>query len=248
MTLGPRTRLGIVFAMGEERAGLERILAQSYKHARTRDRVSVWGLGNVDLMLAVSGIGRKAAAITTRRLIDEGAQMIISAGIAAGLSPDAELGNVVTARRVILWDGDNRAETPVDLRMSSALPPSGTIGIRISECDLATSDAVIFSSRQKQNVFQLTGAAALDMESYAVGEVCSACSVPFGAIRAISDTASQDLPPQIELLLTRNNAGRLAVILAHPNIIPSLIRLRSQSSLAISNLSEVLAIFLLRLM
>ena len=48
---------------------------------------------------------------------------------------------------------------------------------------------------------------AVDMESFAVAEVCRRRNVPFSPIRAINDTADEMLPPDVERLLAQKTGA-----------------------------------------
>ena len=78
-------------------------------------------------LLAISGMGPKAARSAALRLIDAGATSLVSWGLAGGLDPALEAGAVCVPREVIaadgsrLCDGAFLAGVPVVLR--SLRPP-----------------------------------------------------------------------------------------------------------------------------
>lgn len=238
-------KLGIVFALPQEERGFRQVLSESHLSSRKRGRQEVWFVGNVEATVEISGIGRDLCAEATERLIDRGAQWIVSAGFAAALDKDLTVGDIVVANRVLL------SESPPitgDDTLTEAVPPSGTLGYAIRRCDLVTSDAVVCKSSDKRRIRTHTGAGALDMESYAAAQVCRRRDVPFSAIRSISDTADQDIPQDISQLVSMESPlKRAGFILTRPLLWKQMLTLRSQAQSAATNLGDVLGIMLLRL-
>lgn len=242
------TKIGIVFALWDEARGLKRALAETQSPPHLRGDVLHWWIGKIELMAAVSGIGRKHCEATTQRLIHEGAGAIICAGLAAALDPMARAGDVFVAGRVILDNNGNAAPIPCTPSIVGTVPPGGSAKFTIRHSDIATTDSIVCGASDKSRIFRSTGAAALDMESYATAEVCTRMNVPFVAIRSISDTADQDLPKQIrDLSRIMSLPGRIALVLSHPHIWPQLARLRAQSRIASDNLGDVLGLMILRM-
>ena len=50
-------------------------------------------------------------------------------------------------------------------------------------------------------------AMAVDMETFAVAEVCRRRDVPFSSVRVINDTADEALPPDVEHLLVQKSGA-----------------------------------------
>ena len=241
-------RVGIIFALPSEAQGLEQVLTQSYVKTHSRSNLTSWFVGKVELMIAVSGIGRERCAETTKSLIEDGAQWIISAGLAAGLHPQAKVGDILIANSILSYNFDSSL-IHCSSNLVSASPPSGTFGFPIRQGNVITVDKIVCSASEKQALYDSTGAAALDMESYAAALVCKQSCVPFAAVKSISDTSTQDLPSEISVLASiegQINQALFAVM--RPQIWISLSRLRRQSNTAAGNLGEVLAVMLLRLL
>lgn len=105
--------LAIVSALPEEQHGLSYALlqARSVQHAgRTFARGQLHGQ---DVVLALSGIGKVAAATTTAALIEHfGAQRVVFTGVAGGMGQDIHVGDVVVAQQFLQHDMDVRPLFP----------------------------------------------------------------------------------------------------------------------------------------
>jgi purine-nucleoside phosphorylase len=90
-----------------------------------------------------------------------------------------------------------------------------------------------------------TGADVVEMESAVIARVCRVSGVECVTLRAISDTAHEDLPLDFNTLMTPEenlNPFKLALaVLKAPQKIPALIRLGKNSALAAERLANVLA-------
>jgi hypothetical protein len=108
-----------------------------------------------------------------------------------------------------------------------------------------STDRVITTPAQKAALFEQTGAAAVDMESAKIRKLASAANLPFTAIRAISDTADEAIPPTVLGLVDPMGNPRpgavAAALLGRPWLLPHLLRLRRNSEHALKQLGAYLA-------
>jgi adenosylhomocysteine nucleosidase len=143
------------------------------------------------MLLVVSGIGQAAAAAAARRLIDAGAGALVSWGLAGGLAPSLEAGAVCLPEEVIGPDG---IHYPTAREWRETLSPLVAAHRRVAYGSLLTSAAPIASPAAKAAAHHDTGAVAVDMESSAVARAARTCGLPFIAVRAIIDTAADEVP------------------------------------------------------
>jgi adenosylhomocysteine nucleosidase len=106
-----------------------------------------------------------------------------------------------------------------------------------------TTDQVIVTAKNKQALREKTGARVVDMESEAVAQKAAEWGLPFRYIRAVSDTADEDMPLDFNLYRTRDgNFSRFRIALAaarHPfTVAPGLLRLDRNCKLAAQKLGE----------
>ena len=203
---------------------------------RRRDGLASLGDG---ALLAVSGMGGPLAAAAARRLAEAGASALLSFGLAGGLDPALRAGRVVLPDEIISRGG-TRVATSTEWRRHlrlglAALEP-------VTACTLLTSAQPLESVAEKAAAFRETGAAAVDMESLAIGEVAAALDLPFIAVRVIVDGAADLLPPAV---VAAGRGGQLSLlrligglIVAPQDLVP-LIRLARRYRTATRSLAAV---------
>lgn len=147
---------------------------------------------------------------------------ILSAGIAGALDPELVPGDVVI-------DGD-----PDTLARLMRALPAAKVGKIVGRDSIAADPAT-------KRALAVLGK-AVDMESHIAAEVARARGLPFGAVRVISDTAHETLPPAALVGMKPDGGmalGRVLASLTHkPGQLPELIRIGRQSRLAFRNLTH----------
>jgi adenosylhomocysteine nucleosidase len=126
--------------------------------------------------------------------------MIMSVGFAGALDPTLKVGNIFLPRFVIDAKDGSRVETS-----------SGT-GTLLTVSSVAGAD-------QKAKCVKDYGAAAIDMEAAAVAHTAQSQSIPFMAVKAISDEYDFDLPP-MERFIRQDGQFRTAAFAAFIAIRP----------------------------
>lgn len=110
---------------------------------------------------------------------------------------------------------------------------------------IVSASVVVGSANDKQRLSRLSGAAALDMESAALGSAALSKGVPFGVIRTVSDVLDEDLPLDFNLFLQPGGWFRgVQTLLAQPAGFAGLNRLRKQSRVAADRLTDLFARYL----
>jgi adenosylhomocysteine nucleosidase len=190
-------------------------------------------------LLALSGIGRAAAAAAAQALVDAGVSALMTFGMAGGLDPALQPGSVVIPSELISSDGVRyvscRAWREQVAAAVSALRP-------VSEGSLLTSAHAIETPADKAAAFRTIGAAAVDMESAAVAEIAAKHNLPFIAVRVIVDTAADMLPRAV---VAASRAGKvqfarlLGGLILAPREIASLIRLAQRYRIAMRSLRAI---------
>ena len=116
---------------------------------------------------------------------------VISFGVAGGLDPSLNPGDVVVATEVT--SGDTRWLAGLSLNE----PQIANIALgrrRIVRGGLAGVEEVVVAQSCKAALRSETGAAAVDMESHIAAAYAAENELPFAALRVIADPASRTLP------------------------------------------------------
>ena len=191
-------------------------------------------------LVAVTGMGNSAAAAGSRALIAAGATALASWGMAGGLDPTLDAGAILLPNQVLGLDGKsfNTAQAWRD-RLSEAV--AALAPVRSGK--LVTCSRAIGSVADKAELFRATGAAAVDMESAAVGEVAERHQLPFIAVRVIVDSAADVLPRAVTA--AADNEGHLQIwrligaLALAPNELAPLIRLARRYRAANRSLAAI---------
>lgn len=210
--------IAILSALAEEQAGLIAWMESPRQvvHAgRTFCCGHLWGQ---PVVLALSRIGKVAAATTATALITHlGVDRVVFTGVAGGVGEGVQVGDVVVGTSYVQHDMDAsplfpRYEVPLygravfagDVDLCTALQAASVAalaGLRSQGRAPAVHRGLIASGDRFVNgayevatlVGQLAAAGraplAVEMEGAAVAQVCADYGVPFVAVRTISDRA-----------------------------------------------------------
>lgn len=184
-------------------------LAREARIARRARAVAVIGGGDAQLL-----VSRLEEAIRA------GAKGIMSFGIAGALAPLLKPGDTVIATHVV--HGEERYAT--DPRWTAELRkrlPYATAAI------IAGHGQIVSHIDGKRRLFALSGAHVVDTESHIAARIARRHSIPFVALRAISDSATRGLPPAALVPVTPTGrirfGGVLASVATEPQQIPDLL-------------------------
>ena len=245
--------LGVVFALGIESGCFEDLLQGVVTIRGSGFVVREGGLHYRHVVVILSGPGRKNAARAAEVLIDgHRPRCVISAGFAGALSAQLRRNDILIADRLL--DVSGGADIPACSRLcpmdrdsegrQECLPHRDESGVHRGP--LLTADRVVRLPREKKSLFERYGALAVDMETFAVAEVCLRRQVAFSSIRVISDTADQRLPRDVEhLLAQKTGAARfgaaLGAVWRRPASAKDLYQLREDALIASGRLARFLA-------
>lgn len=210
--------IAILSALPEEQAGWVGNLqgVRSTQHAGRQFWQGRWqgeaaGQGH-DLVCALSGIGKVAAATTAAALIERfGVTRIVFTGVAGGVGPGVQVGDVVVASEYLQHDFDasplfprwelpgyGRTRLACDAAMSAALHAASQACVgstaRAHRGLVVSGDQFVGTAQASQALragLEAAGHAvlAVEMEGAAVAQTCHDYGVPFAAMRTISDRA-----------------------------------------------------------
>jgi hopanoid-associated phosphorylase len=161
--------------------------------------------------------------------IARGASGIISFGIAGGLKPGLVAGDWVVASGVTSAQGLIATDRAWTQRLLEILPHA-------VHAKVAGATAVIKSPREKFQLHDETGAAAVDMESHIAAEIAAEHRIPFVACRVILDAHHRMLPPAATLGLRLDGTPDVPAVLRSvwrkPRQLPDLVRVARDHHIA----------------
>ena len=237
----PPCDVGVVFALGIESGGLEDLLQKTVT-IRGHGFVARRGrLRGRNVVVIRSGPGREAAARATEALIDgHRPQWIISSGFAGGLSAELARNDLLMADTIVDPQGDRLS---IDLRVD---PESLRRRPGVHVGPLLTSDRVVRLPAEKRELGDKHQAVAVDMETYAVADVCRRRRFRFLAVRVIGDAVDEELAPEVRgLLKQKSKTAKLGAVLGavwrRPSSVKDMYRLRENALVASDRLAKFLA-------
>jgi hopanoid-associated phosphorylase len=187
------------------------------------------------------GIAARTTAVA-ESLLSEGAEALISFGIAGALAPALTPGFLLVPRAVIDETGARYAiNTEWRMQIADALRAAG---LQIEDRDLLGAHEAAASPIRKAELHRITGAVAIDLESHLVAQVAARAGRPFLVLRAVADSATRALPHAAVYGLAANGhpaLGRVLLSVARdPRQIPALIRLAGDTRRALDALGSAL--------
>lgn len=202
-------KIGIIGAMEEEIIVIRRKMTIT----ETKNIASMaFYVGEMDgqkIVLVRCGIGKVNAAVCTQVLIDLfDVTYIINTGVAGGLHPDINIGDIIISSDTVEHDmdvtafGHEKGFIPrmdktffeadkwlVDMAQKAAEGISGDHKVYVGR--IASGDQFVSSMRVKEEIYTNFTAYCAEMEGAAIAHTCFLNQVPFVVIRAISDKADQ---------------------------------------------------------
>jgi adenosylhomocysteine nucleosidase len=237
----PVCDVGLVFALAVESGGMEDLLTGTVT-TRGAGFVVKQGLYHGrGIVVVESGVGMLAAARGTQALLaGHKPPWVISAGFAGGLDAKLKRGDILMVDRLVEPSGRRLA---IDLRVD-AESLVRTPGVYVGP--LVTVDTVVRGPDEKRALGRQHQALAVDMESWAVGEVCRQAKTRFMAVRIISDAVDDELPPDVERLARqKTRASRLGAaagaVFRRPSSVKDMLRLKEDALVATDRLAKFLA-------
>ncbi len=200
------------------------------------------------VILVRTGIGKKNAVASLAGVMDRfPLGMILSIGYAGGLNPDLDVGDLLIADKIL--DGVGQPSPPTSSAswaIDSALVdramavPVGQKA-KATQGQLLTVDQVVADPEEKQKLYNQSGAMAVEMETSALVQLAQEKAIPFLSIRAISDTANEELLDVSPFVSPDGEVSKLKAgwyVATHPSSLKLLNTLRQHASRATNVLND----------
>ncbi|MFL5243464.1 MAG: hypothetical protein ACJ8FY_15270 [Gemmataceae bacterium] len=164
-------------------------------------------------------------------------KVVLSAGFAGGLDQALKVGDIILASEVCDEGGRCWPATWPEIMPPGKWEPFLHRGRLLTLSNLATT------AKQKHELAQTHNAVAVDMEAAFIARACNKSNIPFGCLRAITDTADTGLSTSLADLLVGGRVSWHRFLLAMvrlPKLIREVRRLAKDSNLAADRLGKAL--------
>lgn len=170
---------------------------------------------------------------------EPGCRAVVSIGIAGGLDPALQPGDVLVATAIVTPTQSYSADPAITAAWMRALAGSGST---VREAVLAGVDAAVIDVPAKAALRSATGSAGVDMESHVAAAYAAEHGLPFAALRIVCDPADRAIPAFAAQALKPDGEPDIRAVLTaiarQPSQIPALIRLARDSGRAFQSLTR----------
>jgi adenosylhomocysteine nucleosidase len=212
------------------------------------DGLNLWrtDIGDLEIAVLVTGIGTQAAARAMGLMMQMADDhryfdVCVSSGLAGALKKGFVPGDIIAPQDLIAEaeHADLRSDRlRVDLELRKQALEAGALP---ADC-LFTTERVFVKASHKESCS--SRAQSVDMESFDIVKAASAWGARAVVVRAISDTADEDLPINFNVTLSKKNEISLRKVMVelakNPSALPALLRFGRQSRFAAQRLADFL--------
>ena len=221
--------IGITFALPSESSGVRRQLQEIRRH----DNLLAGKIAEREVTILHTGVGANQCNARLELLIHKARPAwVISSGFAGAVSEELRVGDLIFAQNF----SDPALLANADRILGDRHPRT---------VKLFTATSIIDSVPERNEIARAAGAAAVDMETGAIADVCKVHGVPLLSLRVVSDSASEPFPAPPSVLFDierqRTNFGRLlAYLLRDPGSVGPLFRFGRQIARARASLTDAI--------
>lgn len=183
--------IGFVIALqSEAKAFLEKI--DNLEQIKLADKIAYTGkIDDEDVVVAISGIGKVSAGLTTQLLIDKfNVDCIFNFGTCGGMNSSVEILKYYAISQCCQFDFDLRALDPVPLgyiqEYKTAHFNCETKDIDLPISKVASADRFTDDIEDINDINSM-GCSLRDMEGGAIGQVCTSNNVKLYMIKGVTD-------------------------------------------------------------
>ena len=219
--------IGVICGLQSEARALARLLAPA------------------EIEIAVAGASASRAYTQSKELLQRGARILFSVGLAGALDPTLTAGALVTARHVMAAGQQKYEGNPglIALILQSQANPQSF--------DASAGVDVPAASLQSKAQLAREGCSFVDMETHGVARAAQEHNRPWAALRAIADDALMPLPEWAMGTVEPDGSLKLGAaifaLLRRPGHLPAALRLSRANEAALATLRHRIAPFLLEL-
>jgi adenosylhomocysteine nucleosidase len=190
-----------------------------------------------------AGVGRTRAAEGARLLVRRfSPQGLVSFGFAGGLAPQLARGTLIIGTEVVCGEWSTKCMAAnrdlVEQFRAAAIAEK----LPVQQGRLVTSRDIVADPGSKAKLRDKSGACAVDMETVGIAEAAAEAGLPWVAVRAIVDSATDRLPPACFATLREDGhvaTGRLLrLICRSPQLLWHMVWLAGGTTVARRHLSQ----------
>lgn len=202
-------KIGIIGAMAVEVQKLKDIMKNVNIAKISGIEYYIGTISDVEVVVAQAGVGKVNAAVCAEAMILKfEPSAIINIGVAGGLEGGLKVGDIAIAKSVAEHDMDtsvfgdplgfitgiNLVKIPCEKWVFETLckVSEKVDGVATLCGTIVSGDQFISSKEKKKELVDTFDAVATEMEGASIGHVCYMNGVPFGVLRAISDSADDE--------------------------------------------------------
>ena len=225
--------IAITFALPAESSDFIRRIENASPNSREGVESFRGRLHGRSIAVIHTGVGRKICRERLEILLRrENFESLISAGFAGALERDLRVGHLLVAENF---------SSPEFL----GSPKLDLAGETTFLGKLLTVPRMVETVADRENLNRKYGAAAVDMETEVIAELCAAHSLPMLSIRAVSDTIAEPFPAPANVLFDvakqQTDFVRLgAYLITHPSAFGRLNAFRKRVTVARKALADAL--------
>jgi adenosylhomocysteine nucleosidase len=176
--------IGITFALPSESSGLVRRLANS----RREDNLVFGKIDNHEVAIVHTGVGAKYCNERLEILLHKmRPRLVVSAGFAGSVTNELRVRDLILA--------ENFSDAALLATAERILAKHSPLRVK-----LFTSTSIVDSIDQRNEIARASGAAAVDMETGAIANVCKVHGVQILSLRVISDSPTEPFPAPTSIL------------------------------------------------
>lgn len=184
----------IICALAMESGGVEDRLDDKVWVKAAVGKVVLGRAGQVPVALVTAGPGAGSAAAATEAVIAaHRPRLVVAAGFAGALRAELRRYHILLPNEVA--DITGRSLTLPSLVQDNQLPAGVHVGKLLSAHEL------VRDPQAKRELADRFDALAVDLETFAVAETCRRLAVPMAAVKVITDSLDEVLPPEVAYLM-----------------------------------------------
>ncbi|MFC1878840.1 hypothetical protein ACFLZW_02890 [Chloroflexota bacterium] len=151
-----------------------------------------------DILLVQTGIGKECAQGATNYILEKyPIKVIISLGFGGALAAEVNVGALVVCQKLFngAYANDNRFCSSDPNLIAQVIKAMNGLSICLISGNALTVDHLVIRPEEKGALGKAFPAQVVDMESFWIASIANRRKIPFLAVRSISDTLGESMPP-----------------------------------------------------